>query len=685
MSILRTESLGKWFPSGDRKRWVNQGITYSFPDVGLIAIRGHSGSGKSTFLNLLCGYEKPSKGKIFYRGKNIALFSQKEKTAFHREGIAMVFQHYQLISGASALYNVMLPGLINGQTSVKEKALALLARFGLGKLAQKKVDCLSGGEKQRIAICRALLNSPRVLLADEPTGALDEENARIVMEMLTEIGKERLVIMVSHNDELIERYGQGILRLEGGKLIEEKQRKTQGFNCKTSQKSKTKHHWTWRFTLRNLKKNAFKNILGFCAGIIGFSSLLVCLGFFVGSQSETSEAKSRSLEYPFASIAKKTRIEISNSPLSLVQKTRPDLDASYEALQGIPSAEVKNDYSYFLPSASGFTLRGAIQDPVMFLPVFDLTLTQGAELIQEGSVAQEDDLSQCYVNRAFADAFPEAAVGETIHIDVEAIAMEGTAKDVLAYSLDFSILGIAEEFAFLNQPKVYYSYSALEAFLESLELPYISAARGKQTNVRALVETSPDDSYLAGFDRWVFVHDRQDVPLLFERIKELNDDISISSSAAEVMESFSSLTEAFAMSLLLFVGIAVVGVVLVTAMTSFSSFVSRKKETAILFVLGASSGEVRTVFVQESLLVALLSSIGALLLSPFPEYWINRFLSGRFGMERMIQIPFSSLFGIPYLLFLLLPVAAMIIAFLSTVLPLEQVKKVSLSQELKEE
>src|SRR5574344_2347693 len=191
MGLLELRDVGKSFGSGDASFFAVRHVNLSFPRKGLFAIKGKSGSGKSTLLNLMAKLLYPSEGKIFFKGKDLTAIKGKRLAYFHLHEVTTVFQHYNLIEGASALSHVTLPLLLAKvpMNQAKKKAGALFAEFHLSSLENKNVDSLSGGEKQRVAIMRALSNDPAVLLADEPTGALDEKSSEAVMGMLQLIAK----------------------------------------------------------------------------------------------------------------------------------------------------------------------------------------------------------------------------------------------------------------------------------------------------------------------------------------------------------------------------------------------------------------------------------------------------------------------------------------------------------------
>jgi len=169
-----------------------------------VAIMGRSGSGKSTLLHLAAGIDAPSQGHVRVLGRDVGSMSERERTLRRREEIGLVFQFFHLLPHLDLRDNVALPGMIAGDRDLDGRVLELLERVGLEKRARETVERLSGGEMQRVAICRALLRNPRIVLADEPTGNLDDENGRVVMDLLLELTRAegRTLVYVTHSREM---------------------------------------------------------------------------------------------------------------------------------------------------------------------------------------------------------------------------------------------------------------------------------------------------------------------------------------------------------------------------------------------------------------------------------------------------------------------------------------------------
>jgi len=222
--FITLENLEKEYQEGDRTRLVLQGASASFSRGECVAILGKSGSGKSTLLNLISGIDLLDKGTVCIDGQNLTSLDDRRRTLFRRDKIGFIFQFFNLIPSLTVLENVTLPAELTGLSSkeARLKAGPLLDEVGLGDRSDTFPDRLSGGEQQRVAIARALINDPLLVLADEPTGNLDEVTGLQVLKLLDRITRQsgKNMLLVTHNHEAA-AFADRILYLRAGKLCHE--------------------------------------------------------------------------------------------------------------------------------------------------------------------------------------------------------------------------------------------------------------------------------------------------------------------------------------------------------------------------------------------------------------------------------------------------------------------------------
>ena len=220
--MLSLKNIVKEYRSGDTKVQALKGISIDFREHEFVAILGQSGCGKTTTLNIVGGLDQYTSGDLIINGKSTKQFKDKDWDTYRNHSIGFVFQSYNLIPHQSVLSNVEIALTLSGvsKSERRERAIEALKKVGLGDQIHKRPNQMSGGQMQRVAIARALVNDPDIILADEPTGALDTETSIQVMDILREISKDKLIIMVTHNPELAKEYSSRIINLLDGKVIE---------------------------------------------------------------------------------------------------------------------------------------------------------------------------------------------------------------------------------------------------------------------------------------------------------------------------------------------------------------------------------------------------------------------------------------------------------------------------------
>ncbi len=218
--MINIKNISKIYNIGSEKLTVLDDVSVNIEKGEFVAIVGPSGSGKSTLMNMIGGLDKPSKGAVIIEGEDISKLKDKKMSKFRNEKIGFVFQSFNLEPTLTALENVMMPLMIAGisDKEMKNKAKSALEDLGMGDRVKHKPTELSGGQKQRVSIARALVNNPKIILADEPTGNLDSKSGVAVMEMLTNLKKqEYTIVMVTHNMEEA-KYADRIVRIMDGKV-----------------------------------------------------------------------------------------------------------------------------------------------------------------------------------------------------------------------------------------------------------------------------------------------------------------------------------------------------------------------------------------------------------------------------------------------------------------------------------
>ena len=679
--MYRLENVSKSY--GDSL--VLENVSFSLPSKGLVAIKGRSGSGKSTLLNLMSLMEKPTDGRVFYKGVDTLSLEEKDVAAFRSYECSFVYQHFNLEEELTVSQNIELPLRLRGEKNqeIIGKTHLLLEKFGLFEHKNKKAKVLSGGEKQRVALCRAIITEPNVLFADEPTGALDKKNEKIVMDELKELSKGILVLLVTHNEKIVEEYADHIIQLSDGRLVSKPLHFPDPEDRLVLRKKKSNYGFLSSFLGHNYKGNKLKNALSLVVGAIGYAVLLLSLGYYSGSQTKLDEERSASLLYTVANVSKKTTYAIEGSPLSLSRTLRPTKREVTEAFKGL-DVVIGNDYSFFLPTYNAYESNGFPKDPVAFCPINDLSLKDREKsFLVEGKAPTGESLSFALVNEEFEKNLGEKALDKILSVKSTTKVSEGNETDEVDLSFNFRVVGVVHEFPFLNVPRVYYSYPALSKEMARTKLPNISKARGEPVSVASFVNEVSSSSEYSGYSYLTFFKEKD-----MRRIEETGmkfGDLSLMSDPLVINQSFMALTDAFAGCLIPFMVIEVLGVAFILGSLSYSSFMERRKQAAILSALGASENDRSFLYEGEGFLNAFLASIIALVIS-FPlEKLLSFYLETQTGMDSLIQIPYFSYLGLAFLPVIGIIVFSLIVALFSSSLPLSFVSKRPLVEELRDE
>lgn len=298
--MLSLKNITKKYEVGTFKQTALNDLSLDFREKEFVCILGPSGSGKTTLLNIVGGLDRYDGGSIYINGKSTEKFTDKEWDSYRNHAIGFVFQNYNLITHISVLENVEIGMTLSGLTPQerRNRALEVLERVGLIDHINKKPNLLSGGQMQRVAIARALANDPDIILADEPTGAIDSETSRQIMTLIKEISKDKLVIMVTHDEVIAKAYANRIVSLKDGRVINDTNPfkdtlKDEGF-LKFKQTSMS-FKQALKLSFNNLKTKLFRTFTTAFAGSIGIIGIALVLALANGLNTEIDSLETSTL------------------------------------------------------------------------------------------------------------------------------------------------------------------------------------------------------------------------------------------------------------------------------------------------------------------------------------------------------------------------------------------------------
>lgn len=316
--MLQVKDIRKTYTTGDFTQNALDGVSLNFRECEFAAILGPSGSGKTTLLNIVGGLDQYDTGDLIINGKSTKKYKARDWDTYRNHSIGFVFQSYNLIPHQTVLSNVELALTLSGVSKAerRRRAKEVLRKVGLEDQMHKKPNQMSGGQMQRVAIARALINDPDILLADEPTGALDSETSVMIMDILKEIAKDRLIIMVTHNPELADQYANRIIRLKDGKIVDDtnpysdeqirtdletKQNESKEKRTNKGRKKKTSMSFLTAFSLsmNNLMTKKGRTFMTAFAGSIGIIGIALILSVSNGVQNYIDKVEEDTLSsYP---------------------------------------------------------------------------------------------------------------------------------------------------------------------------------------------------------------------------------------------------------------------------------------------------------------------------------------------------------------------------------------------------
>jgi len=701
MFLFSLTNVTKKFKVNNTSFCAVNNVTLNLPSRGLVSIVGKSGCGKSTLLSLLSGIEKASNGTILFNNKRLSKFNKKQLSKYRLRDTSMVYQHYNLIDDLTVVENIALPLLIKRISKRKayKRADEYLNQFHLSSLSKQNVRTLSGGEKQRVAILRALIIDPKVILCDEPTGALDEKNSLLIMDELKKISRSKLVLMVSHNLNLVKRYSDRIIEMKDGTIISDNE-VSHFENNEEKQESNVRYSssWTGLLTKKLFKNNILKSIFSFVSLTVGFISIFIGFGFINGSQKSQSNALKKNLSICYSTISETSYYSLANSPLEFKKNIRPDSWLIDEYLQDIDYVEICPNTNYFFsPYPNGYFNDEQIQNFEM-IPLNDKFINTNSVYPRIAGDFIDNSLTNVVVNKEFLKEInldENEAKNQEILISYQSSITLYTnddeqpfIKDDFSYKLNLKICDVIDEFSFMNSPKIYYSYEALVSVLKNEYLSNISQYKGTSVSVYDYINDSNADSPESSYSSFAFLNsiDKcEEYFSLIERISGGEERIQIESNAYTISDSYKTFISSFKDALFFFLIIGALGDVFILGMISLSNFLENKKQSAILTCLGARSSSISSIYLTYNCVITTIAFISGFLFSFIAQSSLNSFIDSKFGLDHLIQIPTGNFLGLKFGFMIIVLLASLICTFLFTLLPILAYKNFSISNELRDE
>ena len=699
MSVIKFSKVSKVYKSSNgHEKYALRSVDLEI-DYGFLCILGKSGSGKSTMLNMIGLLDFPTSGNVYINGKCTKEMSEKERNKYRCSTCGFIFQHYHLLEEQTALTNVMLPALIKGDSKAhsRKRAKKLLVDFGIdGANCNKKCSKYSGGEKERIAIARSIINEPEILLADEPTGALDSKNSESVMQILKNLSKNRVVVMVTHNNEIAEKYADRIVKIEDGNIQEiiEKSKIYNDNKIKKQRHFLLKDNWSNDIIISNLKKRFKRNLVSTISLIICITATLLIMGFSYGSGLSIEKETLKQFDLGTGSISKETSEKIDKSSLSLIKTSRPHENEVNELISLNPEFTFGLNYDALIANYN-FYIGDESLNELIYTKIYSFdSESVNSDLLINGYMPR-DTLNEAVINESaykyLKNKFHYDPLNSYIDVKVINETIYYTGEETNPYITDLFVFehkilikGIVKELNFLSMPKVFYSYVALEEYMENTLLNNLSSYFERDISWFERVKDVSSNDQLSSYSYDVFLKNIQNNELLKSNNLEIGD-IKYSNSSLVVGDTLKNLIEASCVGMELFLIIAIVGSCLILGILSLSSYSEDRKNCSILSCLGATKGQIEDIYLSENLILGLLAIGFSFLITFLVVSPINKLIKSIFGMEEMIDVPYKTFLKIPYGLPIIVVAGIIILVALATLLPIKLSKKISLKEELADE
>lgn len=447
--MLEIKNISKVYQTGDFTQKALDNVSIKFRKQEFVSILGPSGSGKTTLLNIVSGLDRYDKGDLIINNKSTKVFKDADWDAYRNNCIGFIFQNYNLISHISILNNVEMGLTLSGVSKKqrRRKALEALKKVGLEKHINKKPSQLSGGQMQRVAIARALANDPDVILADEPTGALDTKTSIQIMELINEIAQDKLVIMVTHNSEIAKRYSNRIIELSDGKVINDSnpisdEEDEQIYNIK---KTAMSFPTALSLSFNNIKTKKGRTILTAFAASIGIIGIALILALSNGFDGQISKFEATTLSSFPITISKQaitmdeTKMKELRAEMNNISEGNTIVPYNSSELNIMHINKINEDFINYLEKIDSSLVSGIAYSRMLGLNIIDENRPIVSSKLQMQSLPKtlNDSLTDYLTNNydLLAGEFPKdqtellLLVDEQNRIETEILATLGFATD----------------------------------------------------------------------------------------------------------------------------------------------------------------------------------------------------------------------------------------------------------------
>ncbi len=612
-------------------------VKFEIKNKGIVCILGPSGSGKTTLMNIMGALDSDFDGDIIINDKSLKEFKSKDLDSYRKNTIGFIFQQFYLINKLSAYDNVNVALNLSNAKNKKEKIIDLLKSVEMEKFAKRKVNVLSGGQKQRIAIARALANDPDIILADEPTGALDTKMSLEVMELLKKLSKSKLVVIITHSQELANEYADSIIKMEDGKVIsiedniketEEKnvdvqEEKQENLNNKQFTKSSMSFGKAFLYSLKNLSNRKARTI----ATSIGMSIGIIGVGLALALSNGTMNIAKSQIESMMPTNMLTVTHKVADD-----QKPVRDMMSSDES-----SLFTFSDVQNLMNKSNNLSHYWAVPTDVMsdFFSEVSITKANAESTEVEGSSFYTMNGFEPYENIE-----GNLTLGRNPENEYETVISLNTAEYLINDNKDMKINDLINKDIYMKfGPTASYGQESTENKIYTFKIVGITSINtmGYSTyqysmDTLKLYEEifSKKKEDMKFYQVYMYVDKDLNTDEIKETITNLNnsqDKFKIEGAAESTLSNVQVVLDVIRNVLIGFSSISIVVAVLMIGIVIFISVIERISEIGILRAIGARKKDIRNIFLSEAVIIGLLSGIFGVVVTNVACVAINKIVS----------------------------------------------------------
>ena len=609
--MLKVDIKSKIYKMKNENFKALDNVSFEIKNKGIVCILGPSGSGKTTLMNIIGALDSDFDGDVVINNKSLKNSKNKDLDSYRKNTIGFIFQNFSLINKLTAYENVKVALTLSNEKDKKNKVKDLLKKVEMDKFAKRRVNVLSGGQKQRIAIARALANDPDIILADEPTGALDSKMSKEIMEVLKELSKTKLVLIITHSQELVEEYADKVIKMEDGKVLSIENLKEQIEDVKENeieiknQKKSMSFLKAFSYTLKNLatrKGRLFATAVGMSIGIVG-------IGLALALSNGTLQIAKSQIEgiMPTNMVAVTFKADEGKSTEEMFSTDGPT--KTYEYKDIVNTKNVDNNVSHF------WLVPAKVMD----------SFFSEISISKDNATTAEIEPTSFYTQNGF-EPFENITGNLTF-------GRAPANKDEVVISLNTAeyLLGgdTSKKIEDLVNTNLYLKFGPMRSYgqdnPDNKVLPFkIVGITSVNTMEYSMYQNSMDtlalyeDLYSAKkedmkyYEVYLYLNnnlDKAQIKTTIEKLNNSQDKLKFTGAVESTLSSVETVLNVVRNVLIGFSSISVVVAILMIGIVIFTSVIERISEIGILRAIGAKRKDIRNIFLSESVMIGLLSGL----------------------------------------------------------------------------